>query len=108
VDLNKAKYSFDQVDYYLIRLLQVALFLISAYKLVELETRHKPIRISPASTLTCPQGDGETNSGSTASADEEAMNAPEWTERHQKRMVQRQPEHKLRSAKRNYTTSSRQ
>jgi hypothetical protein len=107
VDLNRVKYIFDQVDYYLIRLLLIALLSISAYKLVELEFRGLPNKISPASSVTRLRCDGEANSVDIASASEPVMTGPEGTKRCEKRRPGRQAQRNPLSSKRNDTLSSR-
>jgi hypothetical protein len=101
VDLNKARYIFDQVDYYLIRLLLIALLGISAYKLVELEFRELPDKISPASSVTRLRCDGEANSVDIASASEPVMTGPERRDCREKRRPGRQAQHHPLSSKRN-------
>ena len=107
MDLNKVKYIFDQFDYYVIRLLLIALLSISAYKLVELEFRGLRNKISPPSSVTRLRCDGEANSVDIASASEPVMTGPEGTERREKRTAGRQAQRDHLSSKCNYTLSSR-
>ena len=108
MDLNRVKYIFDQVDYYLIRLLLIALLSISAYKLVELEFRGLPNKIRPASSVTRLRCYGEADSSvDIASASEPVMTGPEKTERREKRRPGRQAQRNSLSSKRNDTLGSR-
>jgi len=98
VDSNKVKYGFDQVDYCLIRLLLIALFGVSGYKLVELEFRGLPDKISPGSSVTRLRCDGEATSVKIASASEPVMTGPKETERREKQRPKRQGQRSVLSS----------